>query len=76
MDGGVRSGQDVVKASALGAKMSLIGRPWVYAVAAKGETGVTQLLQIFKGEMNVSMALTAAPKLNQLTQEIIKSVDS
>lgn len=58
VDGGVRSGQDVVKALALGAKAALIGRPWVYAVAAQGEAGLRRLLASMKGEMEVSMALT------------------
>ncbi len=71
MDGGVRSGQDVVKAVASGAKMTLIGRPWVYSVAAKGEAGLNSLLNTFRGEMNVSMALTGAPALDDLSPEII-----
>lgn len=76
MDGGVRSGLDVVKAVALGAKMALIGRPWVYAVAARGEGGLGDLLQGFKGEMDVSMALTGAPTLAQLSPQIIRNGDN
>lgn len=71
MDGGVRSGQDVAKARALGAKAALIGRPWIYALAARGETGLTSLLQTFKNEMEVSMALTGTSNLAGLTPEIL-----
>lgn len=71
VDGGVRSGQDVVKAVASGAKAALIGRPWIWAVAARGEVGLKSLLGTFKGEMKVSMALTGAPKLADLTREIL-----
>lgn len=75
MDGGVRSGQDVVKARALGAKATLIGRPWIYSVAAKGEVGLKTLLGTFKGEMKVSMALTGAPSLKDLSSAIIQNSD-
>jgi L-lactate dehydrogenase (cytochrome) len=71
MDGGVRSGLDVTKAIALGAKATLIGRPWIYALAARGEAGLQSLLHTFKGEMDVSMALTAAPSVADLTPEIL-----
>ena len=66
LDSGIRSGQDVAKAQALGAKASMIGRPWVYAVAAHGEAGVTNLLQIMKSELEVSMALTGVSKIADL----------
>lgn len=71
MDGGVRSGQDVVKAQALGAKATLIGRPWIYAVAARGQAGLTSLLQTLKMEMEVSMALTGTTNVADLTPEIL-----
>jgi len=73
MDGGVRSGQDVVKAVALGAKATLIGRPWVYAVASRGERGVEALLQTIKGGMEVSMALTGVPTLEDVSSDILNS---
>jgi len=71
LDGGVRNGQDVVKALALGAKATLIGRPWVYAVAARGEDGVQALLGTFKNGMDVSMALTGAPNISDLSPDIL-----
>ncbi|MBL8479675.1 MAG: alpha-hydroxy-acid oxidizing protein, partial [Sterolibacteriaceae bacterium] len=58
MDGGVRSGLDVVKALALGAKACLLGRAWGYAVAARGEAGVAHMLAVMKSEMAVALALT------------------
>ncbi len=75
MDSGVRSGLDVVRARALGAKAVMIGRPWVYAVAARGEAGVRSLLQSYKSGMDVAMALTAARSLDQITRDIIEESD-
>jgi L-lactate dehydrogenase (cytochrome) len=57
MDGGIRSGLDVVKAMAFGATACLIGRPWVYAVAARGKAGVDHLLASMRTEMMVALAL-------------------
>jgi L-lactate dehydrogenase (cytochrome) len=58
MDGGVHSGQDVVKALALGAQSVMIGRAWVYALAARGEAGVRHLLSQMQREIAVTLALT------------------
>ncbi len=71
MDGGVRSGLDVLKAVASGAKAVLIGRPWVYALAAHGERGVLSLLKNFESEIKVAMALTGARTLNEVTRDIL-----
>ncbi len=57
MDGGVRSGQDVLKALALGAKGTFVGRAMVYGLGAGGEAGVTRALDIIRYEMDVTMAL-------------------
>jgi L-lactate dehydrogenase (cytochrome) len=57
MDGGVRSGEDVVKALALGAQACLIGRPWAYALAARGEAGVAHLLALYRKQMVTTMVL-------------------
>ena len=57
MDGGIRSGQDVLKALALGARGTFIGKAFLYALAARGEPGVTQALQIIRDELRVSAAL-------------------
>jgi len=58
MDGGVRSGLDVLKALALGASSTLIGRNWAYALAAGGEAGVEHMLERMRAELRVAMALT------------------
>ena len=58
MDGGVRSGLDVLKALALGAKACLVGRAWAYALGAKGEAGVTHMLGIMRQELRMAMSLT------------------
>jgi L-lactate dehydrogenase (cytochrome) len=58
MDGGVRSGLDVLRALASGAKACLIGRAWAFALAARGEAGVAHVLQILRAELRVAMSLT------------------
>jgi L-lactate dehydrogenase (cytochrome) len=58
MDGGVRSGLDVLKALASGAKACLIGRAWAWSLGAGGEAGVAHMLQILRGELRMAMALT------------------
>ena len=57
LDGGIRSGQDVIKALALGAKSTFIGRPFLYGLGAGGEAGVTRALEIIQKEMDITMAL-------------------
>ena len=58
MDGGITCGQDVLKALALGARACLIGRAFLYGLAARGEAGVTLALDIMRREFEISMALT------------------
>jgi L-lactate dehydrogenase (cytochrome) len=57
-DGGVRTGLDVVKLGALGARAVLLGRAWAWAVAARGEAGVRHMLEVVKADIDVAMALT------------------
>ncbi len=71
MDGGVRSGLDVVKALALGAKACMIGRAWGYAVAARGEAGVAHVLATMKSEMKVALSLTGTTDVRRLGRDTL-----
>ena len=71
MDGGIRSGLDVVKALSLGARACLIGRPWAYAVAARGERGVDHILRIFASEMSVTLGLTGVNDVRNLDRTVV-----
>ncbi|MCB2115418.1 MAG: alpha-hydroxy-acid oxidizing protein [Rhodobacteraceae bacterium] len=66
MDGGVRSGQDVLKAVALGARGVMIGRAFVYGLGAMGEAGVTKALEVIHKELDASMALCGETKLSNV----------
>jgi L-lactate dehydrogenase (cytochrome) len=70
-DGGVRSGQDVLKALALGARGCLIGKAFLYALAARGEAGVTLALEIMRKELAVSLALTGANDVTKVSRHIL-----
>jgi len=71
MDGGVRSGQDVFKALALGAKGTLIGRAFLYGLGALGEPGVTRALEIIANELDLTMAFCGLRSLEQVGPEVI-----
>ena len=71
MDGGVRSGQDVLKARALGAKGVYIGRAFVYGLGAMGEAGVTKALQIIHKELDLTMALCGRTDINGIGRELL-----
>ena len=71
VDGGIRSGQDILKAIALGAKATLIGRPYLYGLGALGEAGVTKCLQIIQKELKISMALCGHTDINSVTENIL-----
>lgn len=66
MDGGIRSGQDVAKALALGAKAVLLGRPWAYGLAARGEAGVAEILAILRRELEVTMTLLGVERVAEI----------
>ena len=70
-DSGVRSGLDVVRLLALGAKAVLLGRAWVYALAAAGESGVAHVLKLIEAEMRVAMALTGTTSLAAIDRSIL-----
>lgn len=71
VDGGVRSGLDVVKMLALGAKACLIGRPWAWAVAGGGQAGVDKVLDVMRHEMEVAMALTGVIEVADIGPETL-----
>ncbi len=66
MDGGIRSGQDVLKAIALGAKGTYIGRPFLYGLGAQGEAGVTKALEIIHNELDLTMAFCGERELKNI----------
>jgi L-lactate dehydrogenase (cytochrome) len=73
MDGGVRSGQDVLKALALGARGTMIGRAFLYGLGAMGEAGVTRCLEIIHKELDVSMALCGRTDVQSIDRETLLS---
>ncbi len=72
MDGGVRNGIDVVKALALGADGVLIGRPWIYAMASRGEQGLVDLLAVFQQEIAVALALMGVNRIEDINADLIE----
>jgi len=70
-DGGVRSGLDVVRMLALGARGVLLGRAWAYALAGGGQAGVTHMLKLIAAEMRVAMALTGVTRIDQIDGNIL-----
>lgn len=72
-DGGVQSGQDVLKALALGARGCLIGKAFLYALAAQGERGVTTALDILSRELQVSLALTGTNDVEKVSRDILRN---
>jgi L-lactate dehydrogenase (cytochrome) len=71
MDGGVRSGQDVLRARALGARGVYIGRPFLYGLGAMGEAGVTKCLEIIHKELDISMAFCGHTKIDTVDPSIL-----
>ncbi len=71
MDGGIRSGQDVLKAVALGARGTLIGRAFLYGLGAMGEAGVTKALDIIAKELDVTMAFCGHTNIHNVDRKIL-----
>lgn len=72
VDGGVRSGLDVVRMLSFGARGVLLGRAWIYALAAGGQAGVEHLLTIIEEEMRVAMTLTGVSKISDIDRSCIR----
>ena len=71
MDGGIRRGTDVLKALALGAKAVLIGRPYLFGLAAGGAAGVSRVVEILRDEFKMAMALTGRRTLAEIDRSVI-----
>ncbi len=71
MDGGIRSGQDILKAAAMGAKGTYIGRTFIYGLGAMGEAGVTKALEILHKEMDISMALCGHRTMDEVSRDTL-----
>ncbi len=75
MDGGIRSGQDVLKAIALGAKGTMIGRPFLYSLGAMGEAGVTRCLQMIANELDITMGFCGHTDIHNIDRSILLNGD-
>jgi len=71
LDGGIRRGADVFKALALGAQAVLVGRPYIYALAAAGAPGVAHVLHILRTELEIAMALAGTPTLADIDPSVL-----
>ena len=74
VDSGIRSGLDVVRMLALGADCTMLGRSYIYALAAKGQAGVENLIELYEQEMRVAMTLCGANTLKDLTRESLINI--
>jgi L-lactate dehydrogenase (FMN-dependent) and related alpha-hydroxy acid dehydrogenases len=74
-DGGVQSGQDVLKALALGARCCLLGKAYLYGLAAAGEPGVRKVIELISRELSVSMALTGSASVQRVDRSVLYRED-
>lgn len=75
LDSGIRSGQDILKAMAMGAKGTMIGRSYIYGLGAMGEAGVTKALEVMQKELDISMALCGRSDINAVDKSILMVPD-
>jgi isopentenyl diphosphate isomerase/L-lactate dehydrogenase-like FMN-dependent dehydrogenase len=73
LDGGIRRGEDIAKALALGADACLAGRPWYFGLAADGERGVSRVLEILQTDLLRTMTLLGAPKIDDINSSLIRT---
>jgi len=76
VDGGIRTGLDVVKMVAMGARAVLVGRPWAWAVAARGEAGVRHMLEVMKADIDTALGLTGQTSIAGLDRSALYERDS
>jgi L-lactate dehydrogenase (cytochrome) len=70
-DGGIRTGQDVLRALALGARSCMIGRSYIYGLGAAGEAGVANAIQLLGKELDVSMALCGVKSVAEVDRRVL-----
>lgn len=73
MDGGIRRGSDIAKALARGARICMIGRPYIYGLAAKGQAGVTKVIELLKEQLDNTLALLGCASVEALDQDWLRS---
>jgi len=71
LDSGIRQGQDVLKATAMGAKGTMIGRSYIYGLGAMGQAGVTKALEVMQKELDISMGLCGRANLSDVGRDIL-----
>ena len=76
LDGGVRSGQDILRALALGARGVFVGRPYLYGLAAAGERGVRDCIEILRRDLDLCMAFCALRSIEEITRDVIAGIDA
>jgi L-lactate dehydrogenase (cytochrome) len=70
-DGGIRCGQDIMRALALGARSCMIGRAYLYGLGAGGEAGVARAIEILRNELDVTMALTGTSSIKEIGPHVL-----
>ncbi len=70
-DGGIRSGQDILRALALGARSCMSGRAYIYGLGAAGQAGVAWAIEIMRNELDISMALTGVTNIAEIDRRVI-----
>ena len=70
-DGGIRTGQDVMRALALGARSCMIGRSYIFGLGAGGQAGVTRAIEIIRNELDVTMALCGINRVRDIDRQVI-----
>jgi L-lactate dehydrogenase (cytochrome) len=74
-DGGVRSGQDIMRALALGARSCIVGRSYIYGLGAGGQAGVARVIEILQKELDVTMALCGVKSIKEIDRRVLADYD-
>jgi L-lactate dehydrogenase (cytochrome) len=75
IDGGISSGLDIFKALALGADACMIGKPWIYGLAARGEAGISEILNILQNELKIAMIHFGTTSVHEINRDLIKNLE-